>query len=74
MEYLHHLNNRSVTETEKLYGMYLTHILLNQYPWITDTISWSYGLTALCNKSRSEPGNAPGIGIGHREVVCQKKL
>jgi len=26
------------------------------------------------NKSRSEPGNAPRIGIGHREVVCQKKL
>jgi len=24
------------------------------------------------NKSRSEPGNAPRIGIGHREVVCQK--
>ena len=23
-------------------------------------------------KSRSEPGNAPRIGIGHREVVCQK--
>ena len=23
------------------------------------------------NKSRSEPGNAPPIGIGHREVVCQ---
>ena len=26
------------------------------------------------NKSRSEPGNAPRIGIGHREVVCQKQL
>jgi len=26
----------------------------------------------LQNKSRSEPGNAPRIGIGHREVVCQK--
>ena len=25
-------------------------------------------------KSRSEPGNAPRIGIGHRKVVCQKKL
>ena len=24
------------------------------------------------NKSRSEPGNAPRIGIGLREVVCQK--
>ena len=24
------------------------------------------------NKSRSEPGNAPRIGIGHRTVVCQK--
>ena len=24
------------------------------------------------NKSRSEPGNAPRIGIGHREVVCQR--
>jgi len=24
------------------------------------------------NKSRSEPGNASRIGIGHREVVCQK--
>jgi len=24
------------------------------------------------NKSRSEPGNAPRIGIGYREVVCQK--
>jgi len=24
------------------------------------------------NKSRSELGNAPRIGIGHREVVCQK--
>jgi len=24
------------------------------------------------NKSRSEPGNAPRIGIGHREVVCRK--
>jgi len=26
------------------------------------------------NKSRSEPGNAPRIDIGHREVVCQKYL
>jgi len=26
----------------------------------------------LQNKSRSEPGNAPRIGNGHREVVCQK--
>ena len=26
----------------------------------------------ITNKSRSEPGNAPRIGIGHREVVCQK--
>jgi len=26
------------------------------------------------NKSRSEPGNAPRIGIGHREVVGQKYL
>ena len=26
----------------------------------------------ILNKSRSEPGNAPRIGIGHREVVCQK--
>jgi len=24
------------------------------------------------NKSRSEPGNAPRIVIGHKEVVCQK--
>jgi len=24
------------------------------------------------NKSLAEPGNAPQIGIGHREVVCQK--
>jgi len=24
------------------------------------------------NKSRSVPGNAPRIGIGNREVVCQK--
>jgi len=24
------------------------------------------------NNSRSEPGDDPRIGIGHREVVCQK--
>jgi len=28
----------------------------------------------MLNKSRSEPGNASRIGIGHREVVCQKLL
>ena len=28
--------------------------------------------TCFKNKSRSEPGNAPRIGIGRREVVCQK--
>ena len=31
-------------------------------------------LFSKLNKSRSEPGNAPRIGIGHREVVCQKYL
>ena len=30
------------------------------------------GCLTEVNKSRSEPGNAPRIGIGHREVVCQK--
>ena len=29
-------------------------------------------LKILQDKSRSEPGNAPRIGIGRREVVCQK--
>jgi len=32
-----------------------------------------FNLVRSCiNKSRSEPGNAPLIGIGHREEVCQK--
>ena len=31
-------------------------------------------LNPIKNKSRSEPGNAPRIGIGHSEVVCQKYL
>ena len=44
------------------------------------TVYWKYNLSTLQyisinnkkeNKSRSEPGNAPRIGIGHREVVCQ---
>ena len=30
------------------------------------------GVQLWKDKSRSEPGNAPRIGIGHREVVCQK--
>jgi len=34
-------------------------------------LSWPLTLSQN-NKSRSEPGNAPRIGIGHREVVCQK--
>ena len=31
-----------------------------------------FKLTLNINKSWSEPGNAPRIGIGHREVDCQK--
>jgi len=41
------------------------------------TRSWHYtgysaSVMSEINKSRSEPGNAPQIGIRHREEVCQK--
>ena len=38
----------------------------------TGLISSRWTTLNKLNKSRSEPGNAPRIGIGHREVVCQK--
>ena len=38
---------------------------VNCYTWATVTHQ-----TPENNKSRSEPGNAPRIGFGHREVVC----
>jgi len=38
---------------------------------LLDIGSWIFSIKLL-NKSRSEPGNATRIGIGHREVVCQK--
>ena len=44
----------------------------NEINKIVCTFAFSDGLKpeSAYNKSRSEPGNAPRIGIGHKEVVC----
>ena len=39
-------------------------------------VAYNFSSIVLCiyEQEPVEPGNAPRIGIGHREVICQKML